>query len=220
MSEGLRFDGTGAELFRRLAWRGALTALTLGAYFPWFFAEGNRAVYERASLRTEKGELRFVFTAGGGELLGLFLKGGLLSALTLGLYGPWFFVDLQRFLMDHTHLTRDGRTVGKCTFTGTGGELARVGAVGGLLLLLTAGLYGPWFHVRFSRFLAQHTGIVTEDARYTGRFTATGGQFLRVMLPGALLSTLTLGVYGFWMMADVLRLQLGHTMYSVAPERA
>jgi uncharacterized membrane protein YjgN (DUF898 family) len=214
MNEGLQFEGTGGELFRRLFWRGALTALTLGAYLPWFFAEANRAIYERASFRTSSGILRFSITARPGELALLFLRGGLLSALTLGLYSPWFFVVLQRYLMDHTHLTRDGRVVGKCTFTGTGGELARTAAVGGLLVLLTLGTYGPWFHVRFSRYLARHTGILTEEARYTGRFVGTGGEYLRVMLPGALLSALTFGVYGFWAMAGILRLQLGHTMYS------
>lgn len=217
MTPGLRFDGSGGELFRRLFFRGALTALTMGAYFPWFFAEGNRAVYERAVLRTEQGDLQFSFTAKGGELAPLLLKGGILSAITLGLYGPFFFVQLQKFLMDHTLLLREGRAIGKCTFTGTGGELAREAAVGGLLLVVTAGLYGPWFHVRFSRFLAKHTKIVTEQGIYEGHFTATGGQFLRAMAPGALLSLLTFGVYGFWMMADVLRLQLGHTLYTFSP---
>jgi uncharacterized membrane protein YjgN (DUF898 family) len=86
------------------------------------------------------------------EFLGLYLGGLGLSILTLGIYTPWFKMNVRRFL---TNKTRFGSAYLK--FDGDGGEYAKIFFVGFFLSILTLGIYLPWFILNTERYRLEHT---------------------------------------------------------------
>ena len=66
--------------------------------------------------------IRYKYSGTGGELFGQLIVGLLLTAVTFGLYGPWFVVGLWKYIFSRTTL-QTGQGDLKFEFTGTGGDL-------------------------------------------------------------------------------------------------
>ena len=79
-----------------------LTGLTMGIYGFWMHIKLVRFAAEHTNLVTGEGRYNAAFDATGGANFVLNLKGMLLTAVTLGIYAPWFIVNLVRFHTDHT----------------------------------------------------------------------------------------------------------------------
>jgi uncharacterized membrane protein YjgN (DUF898 family) len=143
--------------------------------------------------------VRTNFQGKGGDLFVTLLVGGLLTLVTLGIYMPWFMCRLARFVLSNTTLGPTARGDLKLEFTGKGGELLVTMLVGGLLTLVTIGIYAPWFICKELRFFADNTrGAAQDGTRYRLRFDGTGGDLLVTFLLGYLLITVTFGIYGPW----------------------
>jgi uncharacterized membrane protein YjgN (DUF898 family) len=91
------FEGKGGELFVTILVGYLLTLITIGIYMPWFqvkmfkfMAAATRVNYQG---RTFGGE----FHGTGGEFFVTFLVGYLLTAITIGIYMPWFIIKLWKF---------------------------------------------------------------------------------------------------------------------------
>lgn len=140
------FTGTGGELLGRLLVGLILTVITFGIYAPWFMAAFLRYLYSKTTLdRGAAGRVRLEFTGTGGQLLVVGLLGYLLTLVTLGIYLPWFIANLARFFADNSVGTTDDGTRYQLRFEATGGDLFATFFVGGLLSMITLGLYMPWF---------------------------------------------------------------------------
>jgi uncharacterized membrane protein YjgN (DUF898 family) len=146
--------------------------------------------------RTSWRGIRFSFRGPALEFVKLFVKGGLLTVVTLGLYYPVFTAHRQAFLVSHSYFgTR------RFAFDGRARELFRIYALAFLLWLPTLGLYYFWFQARKQRYLWNHTAF--DAARF--RSTVTGGRLLALQLVNALLLVLTLGVAWPWVTARNVR---------------
>ena len=145
------------------------------------------------------GQMRFNLQLSGAELFVQLLIGYLLTAVTLGIYGPWFMCKLANFLASKLSYgpTRAGAL--RFQFNGAGGQLFGKMFVGYLLTLITLGIYAPWFMVSMLKWGAENTvGIAEDGSQYQVQFNGTGGQFFVKMLVGYLLTILTVGIYGAW----------------------
>jgi len=80
-----------------------------------------------------------------------------------------------------------------------------------LLLILTLGIYTPWFMCKFYRFFTDNTIILAGDSKqFQPRFQGTGGSLLKTFLLGYLLTIVTLGIYSFWLQVDLMKFIYGN----------
>jgi uncharacterized membrane protein YjgN (DUF898 family) len=139
--------------------------------------------------RTSWRGIRFSFRGPTAEFVKLFVKGALLSVVTLGVYYPFFLIRRQTFLVSHSFFGTE-----RFAFDGQGREMLRIYLLGALLVLPTLGVYWFWFQARRQRYLWGHT--TTATARF--RYPVTGGPLLRLKVVNALLLIGTLGLAAPW----------------------
>ena len=135
----------------------------------------------------------------------------LASIFTLGLAVPWAFVAYRRKVLSFTFY--QGAPL---YYDGEGGEYFGQIMLGLLLTLVTLGFYLSlgFYQARLLKYDVSHT-ILPGGQRMV--FTGTGldlfGQYLLI----AVLSGLTLGIYGFWGYARMRRFILQHTFVEGRP---
>ena len=166
-------------------------------------------------------QIRASFHGTGGELFGKMFVGMLLCGITAGIYLPWFIVGLQRYISDNTVVHGTPRGDIRVQFTGTGGELFKIGFIGAILTGLTAGIYGFWLMAGITRFYTDHTaGTANDGTAYRLRFTGTGGQIFGALIVGAILCGITFGIYMPWYICRLSRLFADETQLGADPELA
>jgi uncharacterized membrane protein YjgN (DUF898 family) len=209
----LEFTGTGGSLFVTGFVGGLLTAITLGIYYPWFLCNLLRYFTDNTvAVGGDGARYQLKFEGTGGEMFVTLLVGALLCAVTLGIYMPWFICALQRTILSKTTILENGAPAGAFDFTGSGGELFGEYLLGFFLTAITLGIYSSWFQVTIHRFMLKNTRATLNGRRFVGDFDATGGQLFGVTFVGGLLTALTLGIYYFWFLVNLIRFQSEHTI--------
>ena len=156
-------------------------------------------------------ETRFKFSGTGGGLLVKFIVGMLLSMITLGIYLPWFAVNLAKYIYEHTTIVTPQGEV-RLQFRGTGGKLFVAMIVGYLLCLITLGIYSPWFITNLLKYFTENSSATSPGGQgYALEYNGTGGGLFVTFLVGYLLSIITLGIYVPWFMCKVSRFVLDNT---------
>jgi uncharacterized membrane protein YjgN (DUF898 family) len=103
-------------------------------------------------------------------------------------------------------------------FQGSGGELLVTVLVGGLLCMITAYIYMPWFMCKLGRYVANNTTLgPTRRGELRMEFTGTGGELFVTGLVGMLLTTLTAGIYAPWFMCKLGKFAADNVQ-AVAPD--
>jgi uncharacterized membrane protein YjgN (DUF898 family) len=207
----LSFSGKGGELFVTFLVGYLLTLITFGIYAPWFVAKLTKWAYENSNAVADDGtQYKLRFDATGGDLLVTFLVGGLLSAITLYIYIPWFICKVYKLIFSKTVIIENGQPVGALDFVGQGGKLFGTLIVGAILTGITLYIYFPWFQVNLLKFYAQNTRINVKGKSFGLAFNGTGGELFVIALIGGLLIPLTLGIYTFWYIAKVLSFNINN----------
>ena len=157
----LDYAGTGGQLFVLFLVNMLLTSVTFGLYAPWAACNLQRAMYEKTSIykgSERVGTMSFVGTGGG--LFGTYLLGTIFTMLTMGIYTPWFQVNLWKFTQKNTGVHIGGKTY-RGDFTGSGGELFLI-MIQVILVMLTFGIYGFWLICKQNRFYLNNTTFIQE----------------------------------------------------------
>jgi uncharacterized membrane protein YjgN (DUF898 family) len=141
--------------------------------------------------RTSWRGIRFSFRGPTKEFVLLFLGGGLLTAITLGLYYPFFDVRRQAFMVNNAYFGNR-----PFQFDGEGRGLFKSFLVALLLSIPTLGISWVWFMAARQRYLWEHTRL--GDVRF--ECTVTGGRLLGLYLTNFLLLLVTLGLAWSWVM--------------------
>jgi len=134
--------------------------------------------------RTSWSNIRFRFDGEYKELAILFAKSVLLMAVTLGLYAPVYFNNLQKYYTNHS-------AIGNARFEyhGSSEDLFWLYLKGMLLSIVTLGLYYPWF-------LASATRYALDKTTFEGRSfscSLTGGRMFRLLLGNMLIILCSFG---------------------------
>jgi uncharacterized membrane protein YjgN (DUF898 family) len=79
---------------------------------------------------------QFTYTGTWPELFGVLFVQGLLTVITLGIYYPWGFCQIRKWVLEHTYA--EGRQL---TFVGSGSELFGILFVQVLLTIITLGIW-------------------------------------------------------------------------------
>lgn len=154
---------------------------------PMALAGARRYRLSRTSWRG----IHFSFRGATKDFVALFLGGGLLTFITLGLYYPFFDARRQVFMVNNAYFgNRSFR------FDGEGRDLFKPFLVALLLGIPTLGLSWVWFMAARQRYFWERTCL--DDIRF--RCTVTGGRLLGLYLTNFLLLIVTLGFAWSWVM--------------------
>ena len=211
------FSGTGGELLGQLLLGFLLMFVTMGIYAPWFVCKLNNFVAERITYGpTQKGMVRCKFEGTGGQLFVHMFVGGLLMMVTFGIYVPWYICRMTKFFADSTTATTDDGSVYKLRFDGSGGDFFVTYLVGAILTGITFGIYMPWFYCKMQKWFAENTKL-TLNGQDAGSmtFVGQGGELFVTYLVGAILTGITMGIYGFWFAVKIQKFNNDNTKFNI-----
>ena len=220
----MAFHGNGRTLFGINFTNLIKTILTLGFYRFWaktrirqyIFGEtlfaGDRFSYHGTAKELLRGAVRFglffiffvvvsVYT---------FLEYGPIASELVGNIFTIIFMLVLPFLIVGAWRYRLSRTAWRgirFSFRGQGREALTLYFKGYLLILLTLGLYWPYFKMETEKFWRQNSWFGNVHMRFSGK----GKKFLKKFIVALFLTPLTLGFYLFWFRADLSRYIWSHT---------
>lgn len=113
-----------------------LTAITFGFYYPRYENSKRNFLINRAYF----GSAKFNYSATNSEYAKKFYVHFFLTFITLGLYGPWMFLKLIKFKMEHTNLDNSLFF----TLDIKGSDLFVYGITSYVATICTFGLALPW----------------------------------------------------------------------------
>jgi uncharacterized membrane protein YjgN (DUF898 family) len=169
-------------------------SIIAAVFIPVAIVGARRYRLSRSSWRG----IRFSLRASTREFVGLWVRGWMLTSLTLGFYYPAFVVSQHRFLTSHTWFGSQ-----RFAFDGRGRDLlwAWLGAL--VLFVPTLGLSWFWFAARRQRYFAEHTRVA--GARFTSTVSAPSLAWLTLSTWIGLIATL--GLAWPWLTIRKLRRQ-------------
>ena len=224
--EGFVFTGSLGEFAPKILKWYLLTVITLGIYSPWYLKNMLDYYFGRLSFRDKNGE----FQSRPGTLLKymlLTLYIPLAAAMLIYIffvvrnasYGSEYQLAVMTFLFVFfvflimipflffyfVWLVNVNYSDYRIRFTE---NIARTSAmlIGQILLcLITAGIYYPAACVKIYRFIANGTVLTDRYDRSAGSFgfTGTAGRGFLLLWGQALLTVITVGIYGPWAMSKV-----------------
>lgn len=171
------FHGTGAEMFKgfikavliigsiygfvlyaTITENPTLVTIAMGVFYMALLILGPVAIHGSLRYRLSRTSwktIHFGYRGKLGQLFKIFIKGFLLSILTLGIYTPWFQVELRRYILGHT---RFGNV--EFEFTGRGTELFIINLKAFFLIPLTLGIYTFWYMKEMYNFMITNTNLI------------------------------------------------------------
>lgn len=137
--------------------------------------------------------IRFGFRGDRNTLFREFLKGVLLTIVTLGIYALWLEMNVRRYTVSHVRYG-DVRFSSNCEGT----EWFVINLKGYFLTIFTFGIYSFWWMKERFEYKVRTTTLYREEKKITCYSTATGMDFLTLHLVNFLLVILTLGLGFAW----------------------
>ena len=171
---------------------GVLAGALVFVFLPVALVGGRRYRLSRTSWRG----IRFSFRGHVRDLIKIFIRGGLFTAVTLGFYTPFFQVNRQAFLVTHSYFGSR-----RFEFTGRGQDLVSPFVVAVLLTLPTLGLGWVWYLAHKRRYFWDHTRF--ETARFG--CSVTGKALLALWAVNLLALVGTLGLAWPWVRVRNIR---------------
>ena len=185
--------GPGAgEIFQ-----GIIVPIAILLVFPALMVGAFRYRLSRTAWRS----IRFSFRGVRMDALKIYIKGVILTVITLGFYFPLFAVDLQKFWRGRSWF---GNL--PCKFSGEGREIYSKFIVGILLTIITLGIYGFWLRAFLQRYYWSKTAL--GDGVF--HFDATGGELFKLNLVNMLIMVFTLGLGFSWVIVRNMKFVADH----------
>jgi uncharacterized membrane protein YjgN (DUF898 family) len=218
------FQGNGRALFGITLTNLIKTIFTLGIYRFWaktrlrqyIFGEtlfaGDRFSYHGTANELLRGAVRFglFFIFFVVVTVYTFLEYGPIASELVGNIFTIIFMIVLPFLMVGAWKYRLSRTAWRgirFSFRGQGREALTVYFKGYLLVLLTLGLYWPYFKMETEKFWRQNSWFGDIQMHFSGK----GKDFLKKFIVALFITPITLGFYLFWFRADLNRYIWSHT---------
>ncbi|TCW60049.1 DUF898 family protein [Treponema sp. J25] len=136
------------------------------------------------------------------ELLKEYLKGTILTIITLGIYSPWFTIRLNKYIYSHVRLGSI------CfDFEGSGKDLFFLHLKGIILTIITLGIYSFWYYKNYFNYLTScYRAYQGErEIRFVAHLRA--GTFIKTSIINALLAIITFGIALPWNTIRTLKMK-------------
>ena len=174
-----------------------LTYAIIVVFIPVAMVGVRRYRLSRSSWRG----IRFSFRGETWDFIKLFLWGSFLTAITLGIYNPFFETKRYDFMVSNSYFGNR-----EFEFDGNGRELLGTYLLALLLTLPTLGFYWFWYLAKKQRFFWEHTSF--GSMRF--RSSVTGRALLNLYTSNWFIVILTLGLAWPWVMVRNLRFVCDH----------
>jgi uncharacterized membrane protein YjgN (DUF898 family) len=222
------FHGTGNEMFKGFIKAIGLLLLIYGTYIVGVLMEEVKLVvigvlvmfvglllfipliiHGSLRYRSSRSSWRGIHFGYRGQLKELYricLRDGLLTLITVGIYGSWLTIHLRNYTVGHL---RYGST--SFRYKGDGAAFFLLNLKGYLLTVFTLGIYGFWWQRDLFNYYVNNLSWEHPDGkRIQFRSTATGGGFFSLMLVNVLIVVFTLGIGFAWAEVRTMRFVLEH----------
>ncbi|BDA80474.1 membrane protein [Leptospira kobayashii] len=170
--------------------------LTLGLFLtivPFVIVGSRKYLTSRTGYRN----LRFGFDGKGLEIAKIYLKGGLLTIVTLGIYYPWFYSEKEAYLASKT---RYGNT--NFEFQADGKEIFFIYLKGVFLSIITLGIYSSWFAADLQNYIWNHRSF--QGKKFQSDIT--GGKIFLNAIIAYLIVLFTFGIGLSWAIVRISKL--------------
>lgn len=155
--------------------------------------------YRYRMAKTSWKGIRFGYLGKRNTLVGIFIKGILLTILTLGIYGPWFTINLRRYILSNI---KAGNV--QFVYSGDGSDYFWMNVRGYLLTLITFGIYIFWWQKDQFDFFVNNLRMQQDDDAVFFNSKATGSGFAGLMIVNLLILIFTLGLGYAWVVTRTL----------------
>ena len=206
------FSGTGKEMFIGYLKTVLIFAVMFAAYISLILAEklvlaiivlyvlliaivplAIHGSYRYRMARTSWRGIRFGYRGEKKELILGFIKWFLLTIVTFGIYGAWYSVNINNYVIGHI---RAGNVEFK--YNAKGFEYFLILLKGYFLTLLTLGIYGFWWYKDIFAFWVNNLSLQKDDNTITFKSRATAGDVFSLVVPNLLIAVFTLGLGLAW----------------------
>ncbi len=212
------FHGTGKEMFKGFI-KAILIFLTLyGLLFLFLYLQmplvgilvfylGILAIvplaihgsYRYRMSRTSWRGIRFGYRGNRSELVKNFLGWILLTLVTLGIYGPWFVINLRKYVVGNV---RFGDA--EFEYDGDGSDYFMINLKGYFLTIITFGIYMFWWQKELFEYYIDNLTLNKNGQQIQFQSQVTGGGFFQLMVVNFLIIVFTLGLGYAWVVTRSL----------------
>ena len=220
-----KFHGTGNEMFKGfikaillfvcfLAIAGAivyffeLPILGLLSFYLGVIAILPLAIhgsYRYRMSRTSWRGIRFGYRGDRNEFIKLFFKWVFFTIISLGLYGSWFKMNLRSYVLSNV---RFGNA--ELNYEGDGGDYLVLNIKGYFLSVVTLGIYSFWWQKDIFEYYVDNLSLHKENKSIQFNSTATGVDFMGLILVNFLLIIFTLGLGYAWVVTRTMKFIFDH----------
>jgi len=226
-TQEVEFHGQGVDLAKIMIVNWIFTVFSFGVYYFWGKTKTRRYLFEQSSFAGD----RFSYHGTGGELF----KGAIIFFLLIGalaggvavaqsFFGPAVaetintvlslsFIVIFPALMVGAYRYRLSRSAWRnirFSFRGTRQEAIWKFVSNYILVMLTLGLYTPYFQMKLREFWVRNSYFGSKKFEFDGE----GKDIFKNFLLAIPLSLLTLGLYSIWYKAFVARYTWSHTHFA------
>ena len=210
--EHFNFAGTGNEMFRGFIKVILFYVIAMGVYvllifkqmpfpallflFLAIFAFYPLAVHGSFRYRMSRTSYRgicFGYRGDRTELFKNWMKWGLLTMVTFGIYGAWMSMNVRSY-------THQNIRYGDVEFNNNcdGTEWFVLNLKGYFLTLITIGIYSFWWQRDIFNYYIDNMCMQKGDQKIQCHSTATGGGFFKLLVGNLLITVFTLGFGNAW----------------------
>ncbi|WP_299836745.1 DUF898 family protein [uncultured Tenacibaculum sp.] len=157
------------------------------------------AIHGAMRYRTSRSSWKGIYFKYLGDRMELFWKcliGMLLTIFTLGIYAPWFIIDIRKYIFSHL---RFGNL--SFDFKGEGSTLFWINLKFVFLFYLTLGIYSFWYYKELWAFYADNTEITQNGKKVNFSLNMKAGDVFELIVINFLLIVFTLGIATPWVIA-------------------
>lgn len=218
------FTGDGLEMALLMLKNIFFTIITLTIYRAWATTNMRRYVWGHMTFLGDRAN----YTGTGKELFigwlklgGILLVGYLISAGLSALFAPAGILTVIVYALVFALATYSGlryrlsRTLWRQVRFGVDknkemtNEFMKLYFTGVFFMVITLGIYAPWFHTNLRRFLTNKSRMGNMHFKYDG----DGGEYAGIFWGGFVLTIITLGIYGAWWTRNLAEYRMKHTMF-------
>jgi uncharacterized membrane protein YjgN (DUF898 family) len=212
------FSGTGKEMFKGFIKAVGIFILIYGivlylalnghvaAGLIFFYAAfiaiipiALHGAYKYRMAKTSWKGIRFGYNGDRNELIGIFVKGILLTIVTLGIYGAWFTINIRRYILSNISAGN-----ARFVYTGEGNDYFWLNVKGYVLTILTLGIYMFWWQKDQFDFLVNNMRLEQDEDVVFFNSKATGSGFAGLMIVNLLILVFTLGLGFAWVVTRTM----------------
>ncbi|MBP4141267.1 DUF898 domain-containing protein [Flavobacterium sp. P4023] len=161
--------------------------------------------YRYRMSRTSWRGIRFGYRGDKKEFIQLFFKWFFFTIISLGIYGSWFKINLRNYVLSNV---RFGDA--QLNYDGDGGDYFLLNLKGYFLTIFTLGIYSFWWQKDIFEYYIDNLSLHKEDKKIEFTSTATGSDFLGLVIINLLMIVFTLGLGYAWVATRTIKFIFDH----------